>query len=503
MIEIDGEHLGIEQVVAVARTGEGVSLAKRARERIAASRKKVEEVLQSQEKVYGINTGFGELADVRISPDQIEALQANLIRSHACGVGEPLPEEAVRAMMLLRANSLAKGYSGVRAEVVEKLLDALNQGFHPVVPSQGSVGASGDLAPLAHVALAFMGEGAARFGSMTMPAREALDRAEIDPVVYQAKEGLALINGTQMMAGLGCLALHDAQQLLKQAQIAGVMSLEALKGTDQAFAADIHRVRPHPGQVAVGQNLWKLTRGSDIIASHRDCPKVQDAYTLRCLPQVLGAVHDTLAHVHRVLEIEINAATDNPLVFDRVLSGGNFHGEPLALALDLLGLAVANLGCFAERRIARLVDEHLSGLPPFLTSNPGLQSGLMIPQYVAASLVSENKTLVHPASADSIPTSANQEDYQSMGATAARHARCIVDNTQRVVAIEFLTAAQALEFHDLQPSPASRAARTVIRKQVPPVTEDRSLAPDIEAIGTLIKKGTILQAVEQEVGPLI
>lgn len=502
MIEIDGEHLTIEQVVAIARTGEQVCLAKKAGERVAASRKKVEEVLEGQEKVYGITTGFGELADVCISPDQIQALQANLIRSHACGVGESLPEEAVRAMMLLRANSLAKGYSGVRLEVVEKLLDALNQGFHPVVPSQGSVGASGDLAPLAHVALALMGEGMARFGGMTMPAREALDRAEIDPLVYQAKEGLALINGTQMMAGLGCLALYDAEHLLKHAQIAGVMSLEALKGTDQAFREDLHRVRPHPGQMAVGRNLWSLTRGSDIIASHRDCPRVQDAYTLRCLPQVLGAVHDTLAHVHRVLEIEINAATDNPLVFDRVISGGNFHGEPLALALDLLGLAVTKMGSFAERRIARLVDAHLSGLPPFLTSNPGLQSGLMIPQYVAASLVSENRVLAHPASADSIPTSANKEDYQSMGATAARHAVRIVDNTQRVVAIEFLTAAQALEFHEVQPSPAIRAAHTVIRQQVPPVTEDRSLAPDIEALSMLIKKGTILQAVEQEIGPL-
>lgn len=502
MIAVDGESLSIEDVVAVARHGERVELPKKTREAIATSRKKIVEVLESGKTVYGVNTGFGELSDVRISSEQISELQSNLIRSHACGVGEELPEEVVRAMILLRANSLAKGLSGIRPEVVEKLLAALNRRFSPAVPSQGSVGASGDLAPLAHIALAFMGEGAAYFNGRRMPAMEALDRAEISPLVYEAKEGLALINGTQLMTALGCLAWQDAASLLLHAQVAGVMSLEALKGTDQAFREEIHRARPHPGQASVGANLWRLTRGSGIIASHKDCSKVQDAYTLRCMPQALGAVHDSLAHVRRVLETEINAATDNPLVFDDIVSGGNFHGDPVAIGLDLLAIAVAKLGCMAERRIARLVDSHLSGLPHFLTERAGLHSGLMMPQYVAASLVNENKSLAHPASVDSIPTSANKEDYQSMGATSARHARRIVANTRRIVAIELLTAAQALEFREEPPSPATAAAHAAIREKVPPVEDDRPLHDDIETIAGLVQDGDIIRAVEEHVGRL-
>lgn len=502
MIAVDGETLSIEDVVAVARQGAPVELTKKTRESIAASRAKITELLDADEAIYGVNTGFGELSDVRISSDEIAELQRNLVRSHACAVGDELPEEVVRAMMLLRANSLAKGRSGVRPDVVEKLLAALNRGFTPVVPSQGSVGASGDLAPLAHIALAFMGEGSAMFNGRRMPAVEALDRAEISPITYEAKEGLALINGTQLMTAIGCLAWYDAAALLKHAQVAGVMSLEALMGTDQAFREEIHRVRPHPGQVGIGANLWQLTRDSDIIASHKDCSKVQDAYTLRCMPQAMGAVWDTLAHVRRVLAVEVNAVTDNPLVLDDVVSGGNFHGDPIAIALDMLSIAVAKLGGMAERRVARLVDSHLSGLPHFLTEKAGLHSGMMMPQYVAASLVNENKTLAHPASVDSIPTSANKEDYQSMGATSARHARDIVANTRRVVAIELLTAAQALEFREKQPSPATTAARAVIREKTPPVDDDRPLHDDIEAITALVINGDIMAAVEEETGTL-
>ncbi len=502
MTAVDGETLSIEDVVAVARHHEQVELPRKTRESIAASREKITELLDVDEAIYGVNTGFGELSDVRISGDEITQLQRNLIRSHACGVGEELPEEVVRAMMLLRANSLAKGRSGVRTDVVEKLLAALNRCFTPVVPSQGSVGASGDLAPLAHIALAFMGEGSASFNGRRMPAMEALERAELSPTTYEAKEGLALINGTQLMTALGCLAWHDAAALLKHAQVAGVMSLEALMGTDQAFREEIHRVRPHPGQVSVGANLWRLTRDSDIIASHRDCPRVQDAYTLRCMPQAMGAIWGTLAHVRRVLTVEVNAVTDNPLVFDDVISGGNFHGDPIAIALDMLSIAVAKLGGMAERRVARLVDSHLSGLPHFLTGHAGLHSGLMMPQYVAASLVNENKSLAHPASVDSIPTSANKEDYQSMGATAARHARRIVANTRRVVAIELVTAAQALEFREEQPSPATAAAHEVIREKVPMVEDDRPLHNDIETVTEMIYNGDIMAAVEEEIGPL-
>ncbi|KAA0002835.1 MAG: histidine ammonia-lyase [Thermoplasmata archaeon] len=502
MIEIDGESLKIQDVVRIARGREEVMLAKKAVERINKCREKVEKIIDEGETIYGINTGVGELSNVRISLNEIEKLQQNLVRSHACAVGEELPEDVVRAMMLLRMNSLAKGYSGVTLNLVEKLGQALNKGFHPVVPSQGSVGASGDLAPLAHIALAFMGEGMVNYNGRKIPAMEALEESEIGPIKYKAKEGIAFINGTQMMTAIACLTIHDAFLLLKNAQIAGVMSLEALKGTDQAFREEIQKVRPYEGQIKCAKNLWKLTRGSSIIASHKTCPKVQDAYTLRCMPQVFGAIWDSLNYAKKMVEIEINSATDNPLIFDEVISGGNFHGEPMAIILDLMNITITKLGSFAERRMARLLDTHLSGLPPFLAQKPGLNSGLMILQYVAASLVNENKSLAYPSSVDSIPTSANKEDYQSMGSTSALKSMRIIKNTEKIIAIEFLTACQALDFHELKASKASQIAYDLIRKKASMVQEDRPLYEDISTIANMVHSGEIVNAVEKEIGEL-
>lgn len=502
MIEIDGESLRIEDVIKVAREGEEVVLAKKAVEKINKCREKVEKIIDEGKVAYGINTGVGELSNVRISLDEIEKLQKNLVRSHACAVGEELPEEVVRAMMLLRMNSLAKGYSGVTLNLVEKLGEALNKKFHPVVPSQGSVGASGDLSPLAHIALAFMGEGMVNYAGRKMPAMEALEESEIGPIRYKAKEGLALINGTQMMTAIACLGIYDSLMLLKNAQIAGIMSLEALKGTDQAFREEIQKVRPYEGQIKCAKNLWMLTRESDIIASHKTCPKVQDAYTLRCMPQVFGAIWDALNYVKKIVEIEINSATDNPLIFDDVLSGGNFHGDVIAISLDLMNIVITKLGSFSERRIARLLDAHLSELPPFLIQKPGLNSGLMILQYIAASLVNENKSLAYPSSVDSIPTSANKEDYQSMGATSALKSMRILENAKKIIAIEFITASQALDFHELKPSRASQIAYDLIRKKVSMVEEDRPLYEDISAIANMVHSGEIVDAVEEKIGEL-
>ena len=500
MIEIDGDHLSIDDVVSVARGMEEVSISEKALKKIEESRKKVEEVLNEGKVVYGINTGFGELSSVRISDEEIDRLQENLIRSHACGTGDELPEEVVRAMILLRINSLAKGHSGVTKELIESLVDGLNRGFHPVVPSQGSVGASGDLAPLAHIALAFMGEGEANYNGVRMPAMEALERAEIEPIKYKAKEGLALINGTQMMTALACLAVHDSSTILKNAQIAGVMSLEALNGTDQAFREEVQKARPHEGQLIAGKNLWNLTRESEVIASYN---KVQDAYSLRCMPQVFGAALDSLNHIKKVIGVEINSATDNPLVFDDIISGGNFHGEPIAIAMDLLGIVMTKISSFSERRIARMLDSNLSGLPPFLAKNAGLNSGMMILQYVAASLVNENKTLSYPSSVDSIPTSANKEDYQSMGATSARKAADIVKNAGKVIAIEFLVASQALEFQEKKTSPATIAAYDAIREKIPPLEVDRSMHEDIDKVYEMVVSGEIVKAVESRAGKLL
>jgi histidine ammonia-lyase len=501
-LPLTGRDLRVSDVVDVARAARAVELAPDAVRRMAASRAVVERVVAEGRTVYGVTTGFGDLADVRIDPAQTARLQRNLVRSHAAGVGDPLPVDVVRAMLLLRAATLAVGLSGARPVLAELLCAMLNAGVHPVVPSRGSVGASGDLAPLAHLALVVIGEGQAEIGGRVMRGDEALAAAGLEPVVLEAKEGLALLNGTQLMAAIGCLALHDARLLAESADVIGAMSLEAMEGTGAAFDAELLAARPHPGQVAAGAHLRQLLAGSQIGANHRESlHRVQDAYSLRCMPQVHGAVRDVLDELARILGVEINSATDNPLVFPpaheagegRVVSGGNFHGEPVALALDHAKNAVAELASISERRTARLVDTRHSGLPAFLSEDPGLGSGLMITQYTAAALVNELQTLAHPSSVDTIPTSADQEDHVSMGATAALHLRTVVERAQTVLAIEALCAAQGLDFRaPLRPGAGVAAAQAEVRGVVPHLVEDRSPAPDIGAVRELLVGGRLL-----------
>jgi len=505
MTKIDGESLTIEDVVRVARGDERVDLAERATDRIARSREFVERTLAAGDRVYGITTGVGELADHVISPDEAEVLQRNLVRSHAVGVGEPFGRDIVRAIILLRANALAKGYSGVREELIRFLLELLNRGVCPRIPIRGSVGASGDLAPLAHLALVIIGEGECIRNGARAASADVLAEAGLAPMTLQPKEGLALINGTQIMAALGCLVVTDAGSLLKSALIAGAMSLEALKGTDRSLDEKLHAVRPHPGQVRCAANMRRLVAGSEIIASHKNCEKVQDAYTLRCIPQVYGAVADTIDHARGVLAIEINSANDNPLIFadtGEVISGGNFHGEPLAFIMDFMGIALAEIAGMSERTVDRLINPHTSGLPPFLVENSGLNTGFMIAQYTAAALVSENKVLAHPSSVDSIPTSAGQEDHVSMGATAARHALEILRNVEHVLAIEMLCAAQGMDFQTDAPGHGTRAAHDAIRKQISHLTDDRLLYEDMELARQLVAYGDIVAAVEGAIGEL-
>jgi histidine ammonia-lyase len=502
-ILIDGNSLTMEKVIRVAREGSRVGLSPGARTRMAESRRELEKLVADGRTMYAINTGVGELVDVRIPPEELRNLQVNLLRSHACAVGERYPTEVVRAMMLLRANALAKGYSGVRPEIVEMLLRMLNSKVHPAIPRQGSVGASGDLVMLAHLGLVLIGEGEADAGKGFEPGASALRRKRLKPISLEPKEAISIINGTQAMTGLGVLAAKDAAVLADNAQIAAAMSLEALKGTSSAFDMRIAQVRPHKGQLRVSRNMLSLLQGSEIMVSHHDCPKVQDAYTLRCIPQVIGASLDAIWYAEDVLDVEMNSATDNPLFFpdDRmVISGGNFHGQPVALAMDFLGLAAHELGSFSERRTARLVDEKLSGLPPFLTRHGGVGSGLMVLQYVAASIVSENKILVHPASADSIPTSANQEDHNSMGTIAAWKARQIVENVRRVIAIEMISAAQGMDFIHLSSSPAVEKVKSALREQVPPLEEDRSMSGEIEKVARMISDGVFVRAAESACG---
>ena len=505
-IKLDGTSLKLADVERVALGQTRARLDPRARRRMVRSRRIIESLARGPEQIYGVNTGFGRLKDVRISQAKLAELQINLIRSHCAGVGEWLSETQTRSLMLLRANVLARGYSGVRPGVVELLLAMLNAGILPRIPSQGSVGASGDLAPLAHLALALIGEGEVTVKGRVLPASGALARRGMRPLKLQAKEGLALINGTQMMTALGTLTLLRSESLARHADLAGALSLEALKGSRRAFDARLEILRPHPGHAASAANLRRLLGHSSIERSHAGCGRVQDSYALRCMPQVHGATRDALAHARTVLQRELNSVTDNPILFpeDReLLSGGNFHGQPVALALDYLGIAVAELAGISERRLERLTNPDLSELPAFLTPDPGLHSGFMMAQVTAAALVSENKGLAHPASVDSIPTSAAQEDHVSMGAWAARKAWRILENAEQVVAIEILAACQGLDFHaPLRSSKALEAARRVVRRAVPRLVEDRVLAEDFRRMVELLRSRKILDAVTQVAGPL-
>ncbi len=496
-LELDGDSLTLEDIERVAFSPAArVSITDAAREKVARSRALVDRVIESGEVVYGITTGFGRLADISVSLERIGELQLNLIRSHACGIGVPLPREAVRAITVLRANVLAKGYSGVRPAVVELLVELLNRGIHPVIPAQGSVGASGDLAPLSHLALVLVGEGEAEFEGQTLPGGEALRRAGLEPLRLGAKEGLALNNGTQAMTGVGALALLGAERLVETAEVAGAMSLEGLRGTPDAFHPALQRARPHAGQIRSAERLRRLLVGSEIRESHRHGdPRVQDAYALRCMPQVHGAARDGCSYIRSVLETEANSATDNPLVFPdenggMILSGGNFHGQPVAQVLDLLAIVVTDIASISERRIERLVNPDLSDLPPFLTGDPGVNSGMMLAQITAAALVSESKILSHPASVDSIPTGANREDHVSMGMTAALKAERAVRNAEAVVGIELMCAAQALEFlKPLRPGRGVGRAYAIVREAITALGEDRVLAPDIAAAAAMVRDG--------------
>jgi histidine ammonia-lyase len=501
----------VEDIEAVARRGAQVALDVHARERMAEARAVIEDLVAAGEVVYGVTTGFGDLASTFVPAADGERLQENLLMSHAAGVGPSFPREVVRAMLLLRANTLALGHSGCRPLVVDRLLAFLELGVHPLVPEQGSVGASGDLAPLAHLALPLIGRGQVERNGQVVPAVIALKEVGLEPLRLGPKEGLALLNGTQMMSAIGALLVADAERLSRTASVAAAMSVEALLGTDVAFAAAYQLARPHPGQVAVAAEMRRLLRDSAIQRSHHGhAHKVQDPYSLRCVPQVHGAVRDALDHLRRVLDVELNSATDNPLVFPgggvadvdtvatgggRVVSGGNFHGEPIALALDFAKLAIAELGSISERRTALLVDPRLNGgLPPFLAANSGLESGMMIYQYTAAALASENKVLSHPASVDTIPTSANQEDHVSMGSIAARHARRVLEHVEQILAIELVVAAQALDLRmglldGAAPGAGVAEALTRLRARVPHLDEDREPGPDLAAAAELVRAG--------------
>jgi histidine ammonia-lyase len=505
-LHISGNDLTLEAVRDVAEQRRPVLLSADARAAVHRARAVVDEIVAGNKLAYAVTTGVGKLSDVRIAGDQIRELQVNLVRSHAVGVGDPLAVAETRAMMLLRANSLAKGYSGVRAVVIDTLCEMLNRGVTPFVPSQGSVGASGDLAPLAHLALTLIGEGES-IGSAgaRIPSAEALKQAQIKPLTLEAKESISLINGTQGMLAVGTLALLAAEILVDSADVLGGLCCDALKGTDAAFDERIHRARPHAGQMKTAANLRKMIAGSQIRESHRSCGRVQDAYSLRCIPQVHGAVRDTLAHCRQVFETEANSAVDNPLVFitnpenatGDVISGGNFHGEPLAFALDFLAIALSALAGISERRLERLVNPALSeDLPPFLAQGAGLNSGFMMPQVTAAALVSENKVLAHPASVDSITTSGNKEDYVSMGMTAANKLKRVVANTRNVLAIEAMAVAQAIDFlAPLKTSERGQSAHRAIRSVCPTVEKDRVMYKDFARIAELLASGKLAELI--------
>ena len=504
VLGVDG--MTVQDLVAIARRGARTRLSEESEERIRKSRALVERWLKEGRVIYGVTTGFGALSDVIIPAKDARLLQRNILMSHAVGVGDILEEETVRAMMALRVKDLARGHAGIRLETVHMLTELLNRGILPLVPAKGSVGASGDLAPQAHMALVLIGLGEAFHGGRKVSGAEALRACNLEPLHLEAAEGLALINGTQMATAIGGMAVHDAVELSLMADIAAAMSLEVLLGSRTEFDSRIHQARPHPGQMAAADNMQRIIQNSEIISSHKDCARVQDAYTLRCSPQVHGASKDAIAYVKRVIETEMNSSTNNPLIFaddEEFLLGGNFHGQPVGLALDFLCMAIAELANISERRIERLVNPQLSGLPAFLVGEGGLNSGFMIAQYTAASLVSENKVLSHPASVDSIPTSANKEDHVPMSPIAARKCREVLKNAEYVIAIELLCGAQALDlFTNLKPGAGTLAAYRTIRNVVSHLEQDRILAYDIQAMMTLMKSGELMRAVEAVAGEL-
>ncbi len=505
VVIIDGQSLTIDQVLEVARFGYKVEISEEAKAKVVVARKFVDELVDSKKVVYGITTGFGKFSDVLISKEESQDLQTNLIISHSCGVGNPFSEEIARAIMLLRVNNLAKGHSGIHPVTIQTLVDMLNEGVHPIIPEKGSLGASGDLAPLSHMVLVMLGLGEATYKGERFEGAEAMNRAGIPIIKLTSKEGLALINGTQVMTAVGTIAAYEAIQLLKLSDISAALTVEALNGITDAYDPRLHAVRPHKGQIDTAANMLKLLEDSGL-TTHQGDIRVQDAYTLRCIPQIHGASKDAINYVVERINIEINAVTDNPILFPEdgvVFSGGNFHGQPMALPFDFLGIALAEVANVAERRIERLVNPQLSGLPAFLTPNGGLHSGFMIAQYAAAALVSENKVLAHPASVDSISSSANQEDHVSMGTIAARKAMEILFNAQNVIAIELLSAAQAIDFGDASKlGKGTGAAYGVVRSHVTKIVEDRVMNIDFNKIYDIIKTNEIVEAVEKVLGPL-
>ncbi|MGD8980752.1 MAG: histidine ammonia-lyase [Desulfobacterales bacterium] len=506
-VVIGMEKMTLEALMSIARHGAGVQLSEASVQRINEARQLIEQWVKEEKSIYGVTTGFGALSDVAISKKDTRQLQQNILMSHSAGTGDMLDEETVRAVMALRIKDFALGHSGIRLETVQHLITILNKGVYPVVPEKGSVGASGDLIPLAHLSLVIIGLGEAYYQGQRMSGAKALNHCGIAPLRLEAAEGLALINGTQVMSAIGGLAVYDAMNLAKLTDIASAMSLEVLMGSRMEFDPRIHKVRPHPGQTSAADNMYRITQNSDIVTSHKDCHRIQDAYTLRCSPQVHGASKDAVFYAKNVLETEMNASTNNPLIFPEsrdFLLGGNFHGQPIALAMDFLCMGVSEFANISERRIERLVNPKLSGLPAFLIRDGGLNSGFMIAQYVAAALVSENKILSHPACVDSIPTSANKEDHVSMGTISARKCREIIKNAEQVIAIELLCGAQALDlFTNMKPGEGTLAAYTVIRNAVPHLDADRILHKDIDAVKQLMRNNKILDAVEKKVGKLL
>ncbi len=497
--------LSLDDFIGICLGNKQIKLSPSQKRRIKKGRINLEKAVKSGRKIYGVNTGFGALAHELVGEEKIDELQINLIRSHACGVGEPFPPAVVKGIMFLIINSLSKGYSGARTETIEMLVAMFNKDVIPLIPQKGSVGSSGDLVPLAHLALVLIGEGEAYFKGKRYSAKVALSKAGLKPIKLKAKEGLALLNGTHAMASSAAFCVDKALELLAVADISSAMSLEALKGTDTFLKKEIHNLKPYPGQITTAENLRRLIKGSQIIASHKECSRVQDSYSLRCIPQVHGASRDAISYIKKVIETEMNSVTDNPLIFgnNRVLSGGNFHGQALALAMDFLGIAVSEIADISERRIEKLINPQTSGLPAFLIKDGGLNSGFMILQYTAASLVSYNKVLAHPASVDSIPTSAGVEDHVSMGSIACRKALEICDNAENVLAIELLVASQALDFHkSLKSGKGTIAAHKIIRKFIPFINKDTVLYKYINKISFLIESGLIRKKVESSIGKL-